>query len=312
VFTKFTQVPAPAPHIAVLMTCHNRRDRTIAALAALRSQTGPSADAAVTVHLVDTGGDGTAAAVRAAFPNTDVVVEGPDVYWGTGTAIAASRAAPTAHVLWLNDDVVLAASALATLLATAAPLDRPTIVVGAMRSGDSTRTTYSTYRVVKTHLRRPALERVEPDAALPTPSDTCNGNAVLVTAAARRMLGDLDPSFPHQMGDLDYGLRARRAGIPVLLAPGHLGICDDHPPHPVGTSREPGIGPRTALRRLVSVRELPPGPWWLYCRRHFGPWAPLIFWSPYVKTTLRSAAHTKTWGPLRPQRRRALRHPTDG
>ncbi|WP_351233401.1 glycosyltransferase family 2 protein [Streptomyces sp. NPDC002133] len=282
--------PDDAPGaVAVLMTCHNRRDSTLAAIASLHVQTGLPAGTRLTVHLVDAGSvDGTAVDVRAAFPDTDVVTVGADVYWGTGTRIAATRADPSAHVVWLNDDVVLDRGALAALLRTASPLDRPAVAVGAMRSGDGTRTTYSGYRVVRADLHPPRLERIEPDARQPKPCDTCNGNAVLVTARARHMLGDLDPAFPHRMGDHDYGLRARRAGIPVLLAPGHVGTCDDNPPLAHGTSAEPGIGARTALRRLVSLREQPPGPWWRYCCRHLGPWAPLVFCSPYLKTALRS------------------------
>lgn len=267
------------------MTCHNRRERTLAALASLDRQLALPPRTALTVHLVDAGStDGTGAAVRAAFPGTDVVRTDPDVYWGTGTAMAAARADPAAHVLWLNDDVVLAANALAVLLRTAAPLQRAALVVGAMLSADGSRTTYGGYRLRRAPWRPPRLERVEPDPRRPLACDSCNGNAVLVTHAARRTLGDLDPAFPHRMGDSDYGLRARKAGIPVLLAPGHVGVCDDHPPFASGTSRATGITVRTALRRAASVREQPLGPWWCFCRRHFGVWSPLVFCSPYAKT----------------------------
>jgi GT2 family glycosyltransferase len=280
-----------ARDIAVLMTCHNRRGRTLAAISSMHAQTGLPTGTHCTVHLVDAGSaDGTADAVRAAFPDTDVVTVGADVYWGAGTRIAAARAAPEAHVLWLNDDVILDPGALAALLRTAGPLERPAVVVGAMRSSDGTRTTYSGYRLVRDRLRPPTLERIEPDSKHAKRCDSCNGNAVLVTAPARRVLGDLDPAFPHRMGDNDYGLRARRAGIPLLLEPGHLGTCDDNSAAVRGTSAEPGIGVRTALRRLVSVREMPPAPWWRYCRRHLGLWAPLVFCSPYVKTVLRSTS----------------------
>ncbi|MBA2945197.1 glycosyltransferase family 2 protein [Streptomyces sp. PSKA28] len=267
------------------MTCHSRRERTLAALTSLKAQAGLPAGTALTIHLVDAGStDGTSAAVRSAFPETDVVTMGPDIFWGAGTRMAAARADPDAHVLWLNDDVVLAPDALAVLLSTAVPLERPVIAAGAMRSSDGTRTTYGGYRAKKAAFGPLRLERVKPGPRQHTACDTCNGNAVLVTNAARRILGDIDDAFPHRMGDLDYGLRARRAGIPVLLCPGHLGTCDDHPPHAPGTSGELGITASTALRRLASVRELPPRPWWRFCRRYFGVWAPLLFCSPFAKT----------------------------
>ncbi|TKA11808.1 glycosyltransferase family 2 protein [Actinacidiphila oryziradicis] len=272
------------------MTCHNRRNQTIAALSSLHAQTGLPDGTTFTVHLVDAGSsDGTAAAVRSAFPDVDVISAGQDVFWGTGTVIAAAKADPDAHVLWLNDDVLLDPQALCVLLCTATPVEQPVVVAGAMRSSDGTCTTYSGFRLVHTRLRAPGLEPLEPDPCQPQTCDTFNGNVVLVTAAARHILGEIDQVFPHRMGDSDYGLRARQAGVPVFLAPGHLGVCDNHPPHARGSSREVGIGPYTALRRRASVREQPPGPWWRYCRRHLGPWAPLFFCSPYVTAVLRSA-----------------------
>jgi GT2 family glycosyltransferase len=285
-----TETADAVQRIAVLMTCHNRKNQTLSALTSLHAQTGLPDGITLTVHLVDAGStDGTAAAVRSAFPDIDVISAGPDVFWGTGTAAAAARADPDAHALWLNDDVLLDPQALCVMLRTAGSLDQPVIVAGAMRSSDGTRTTYSGSRLIRTRLRVPGLERIEPDPHQPQSCDTCNGNAVLVTATARHVLGDIDSAFPHLMGDYDYGLRARKAGIPLLLAPGHVGRCDDHPPRARGSSSEPGIGPYTALRRRASVREQPLGPWWRYCRRHMGLWSPLFFCSPYATAVLRSA-----------------------
>ncbi|WP_437441571.1 hypothetical protein [Streptomyces cavourensis] len=45
---------------------------------------------------------------------------------------------------------------------------------------------------------------------------------------------------------------------------------------------------REALRRVTSVRELPPRQWWVYCLRHTWPWAPLLMVSPYARTAARA------------------------
>ncbi|MEU6880251.1 glycosyltransferase [Streptomyces sp. NPDC046712] len=281
----------PAPHVAVLMTSHNRCAKTLSALAALDRQCGLPAGTVVRTHLVDAGStDGTPEAVRRLHPGVRVRSVGTDVFWGEGMRIAGREscadgaAAPWTHQLWLNDDVELADDALAVLLATAREIGEDAVVVGAVRSRESfgagTGTTYS-------GRRGRALDLVEPTGR-PEPCDTYNGNVVLLPRAVRERVGDIDRPFKHGMGDYDHGFRARKAGFRLYVAPHHVGVCEANPP--LAGSREPGIGVRAALRRVTSQRELPPRQWWIYCLRHNWPWAPLLMVSPYVRTVLRAAA----------------------
>src|SRR5437879_10926345 len=55
--------------------------------------------------------------------------------------------------------------------------------------------------------------------------DTMNGNCVLIQRSVVPRLGNLDHHFTHSMPDLDYGLRAKRAGCSVSVAPGYVGDC---------------------------------------------------------------------------------------
>ncbi|WP_106976597.1 glycosyltransferase family 2 protein [Streptomyces sp. NRRL B-24484] len=280
--------------IAVLMTCHNRAPKTLAALASLRDQRGLPAGTVLSVHLVDAGStDGTARAVAEHFPDVEVVTVGQDVFWGEGMRTASRRSRHGAlpawdHQLWLNDDVRLTADAVADLLATAERTGGRAVVVGALHSSDGARTTYSGRRrtLPRWHPRSHVFVLVDPTGA-PEPCDTCNGNVVLVPRRVRDRLGDIDRRFRHSMGDFDYGLRARRAGIPLYVTPRYVGACDTNPP--LSGSREPGIGVREALRRLVSQRELPPRQWWAFCHRHLWPWAPLLMVAPYARTALAAA-----------------------
>lgn len=279
--------------IAVLMTCHERREKTLAALASLRAQRGLPPGTEISVHLVDSASaDGTAQAVAERFPDVDVVAVGPDVFWGEGMRLAAHRSRQATgpdwhHQLWLNDDVELADDALACLVETLARVGGRAIVAGPVRSRDGTRTTYSGRRgeLPRWHPRWHAFRLVEPTGRA-EPCDTLNGNVVLVPRAVCDRLGGIDRRFKHSMGDFDYGLRAGRAGIPVYLAPRHIGTCDANAP--LTGSREPGIGAREALRRLTSQRELPPRQWWAYCGRHLWPWAPVLMLWPYLATPLRA------------------------
>ena len=104
-----------------------------------------------------------------------------------------------------------------------------------------------------------------------------NGNVVLISRAVAQRVGNIDPAFVQQMGDFDYGLRARAAGCSVWVAPGTVGTCA----HP---ERRPGDRAHVEeVRRLWSVKELKPGPWAVYSKRYAGRLWPLYWLSPYVR-----------------------------
>lgn len=280
-------------HIAVLMTCHNRREKTLSSLESLQGQRGLPDGTHVRIHLVDaSSSDGTARAVAARFPDVDVVTVGADVFWSTGMRIASQNSRRPGlpdwtHQLWLNDDVVLTPGALGMLLDTASDVGGDAVLVGAVHATDGTRTTYSGYRSggrPRWHPRHHHEVRIEPTGR-PEPCDVYDGNVVLVPRVVHQQVGDIDRRFRHAIGDHDHALRVRRAGFSAFVAPQHAGACDDHEV-PVSWLA-PEIGVREALRRVSSQHELPPREWAVFCLRHLWPWAPLLMCSPY----LRAVAH---------------------
>ncbi|MGW4250426.1 glycosyltransferase family 2 protein, partial [Streptomyces californicus] len=77
-------------HLAVLMTSHDRRARTLSALRALEEQRGLPAGTTLGVHLVDTGStDGTPEAVRLRHPAVEVMSVGADVARAQALRIAS-------------------------------------------------------------------------------------------------------------------------------------------------------------------------------------------------------------------------------
>lgn len=284
-------------HLAVLMTSHNRRARTLSALRALEGQRGLPAHATLGVHLVDTGStDGTPQAVRLLHPAVEVMSVHADVPrnqalriasrnsrsgGGGGGSLSGTPGGPShrwTHQLWLDDGVELVPGALAVLLGAAEAVGAGAVVVGAVRGPDGD-TVYS-------GRRGRSLTLVEPGGQDPEPCDTYDGRVVLLSRAVHDLVGDPDKFFRHRMGDYDHGCRARRAGVPAFVAPSPVGACAEGPGVP--GSGEPGIGVREALRRVTSAGELPPRQWWVYCLRHTWPWAPVLMVSPYARTAARA------------------------
>ena len=267
--------------IAALITCHNRKEKTIACLERLFGQSLPP-ETVLQVHLVDDGStDGTSHDVRATYPAVNIIPADGSLYWCDGMRLAwghASKADPDSYFL-INDDTVLYPGALASLLAIAerSPA-KPCIVVGSCRDALTGSHTYGG-EIVRTRHPGQTVPLVPEDTGV-KPCDTFNGNCVLVTRAAFRQLGPLR-SFKHAIADTDYGLRATRMGIPVLLAPGYLATCSRNPVH--DSWRDRALSRPQRMRLLLGRKGLPPGDWWKFLWAHAGLRA-LVYWpAPYLR-----------------------------
>ncbi len=104
--------------ISVLLTCHNRKEKTLACLRKLYEQ--DTSDINVNVFLVDDGcTDGTAEAIREEFPQIHIIQGDGTLYWNRGMCLAweeSRKCGDYDAVLWLNDDTMLLPSSLKTLM----------------------------------------------------------------------------------------------------------------------------------------------------------------------------------------------------
>ena len=265
------------PQVAVLMTCHNRRALTLRCLESLRAQQG---DAEIALFLVDDGSsDGTADAVREVWPAAHVIPGDGSLFWNGGMRLAwetAAQAGSFDHTLWLNDDVVLEPGALERLLREAAVLadaDGAVILAGSTRSPGTHEVSYGGQH--RPNPQRPLRLTVAPPGSAPIAVESVSGNIVLVSAAAFARLGNLSPAFVHIFGDLDYGLRARAAGIPIYAGSGFFGECEG--PDITGTSLDPRLSRRGRMAlRWREERKLHARDWRTFVARH-GRAGPLGF-----------------------------------
>ncbi|MDQ4069370.1 MAG: glycosyltransferase [Actinomycetota bacterium] len=261
------------------MTSFNRSERTLACLRSLFASEGL---VALRVILVDDASpDGTADAVRDAFPDVTLMEGTGSLYWAGGMRVAFERAWDQAfdYLLWLNDDVVLVDDAVGKLIRTErelGPHRGPCIVVGALRDPTTGSTTYS--GVARRALRRTAFDQIPPGLA-PRRADTMNGNVVLVPRHVAQRLGTFDPVYRHAIADYDYGLRAAAVGIETWIAPTFVGTCPRNGPPDARPSGE-------GLRAIMAPKRLPPRAWLVFTRRHTGTMWPVYWASPYVRAML--------------------------
>lgn len=280
----------PIQTAAVLLTCHNRREITLASLGALFRQRRIG-DLETEVFLFDDGcTDGTGEAVRSRFPSVNVLHGDGSFYWNGGMRHALAFAMNLgfdAYIL-MNDDTMLYPDALQRVVSLARQriaARAPAIVGG---STLSRLTGEQSYGGLLKKLRGPAvdLHMVKAHPSMPVECHTMHGNFALIPAEIVAAIGPLDDQFQHQFGDLDFGLRATAAGFSVIAVPGIVGDCSANPIE--GTWRDRSLGLVERWRHLTSPKGVPFKEWILFTRRHYG-WRWLTYaCSPYIKTLFTS------------------------
>jgi GT2 family glycosyltransferase len=274
--------------IAVLLTCHNRREKTLSCLAALYACVLPEGYG-FDVFLVDDGcTDGTADAVKAQFSQVKIIQGDGNLFWNRGMRLAWETAAAAKdydYFLWLNDDTILFADAIKELLESAEKTVNQNIIVGTTCSSEDKKTVTYGGRTKKAGLIKPegTLQRCE----------FFNGNIVLIPRFVFQKAGMNDRIFHHALGDFDYGLRATKKGIEILVAPSISGECNEH--ETISAWCNPNTPIFKRLRLLYSPLGNNPVEFFKFKCRHNGfVLACLIFISNHLKALMPTIYLNKT------------------
>ena len=231
---------------AILMTCHNRRETTLACLNNLFAALSALEGCENNIYLVDDGStDGTGLEVKKAFPQVNVIIGDGSLYWAKGMALAWRTALADGDwdaYLWLNDDVMLDDDAILRLLAEARK-SCDTVLLGALRDEESGERVYGTGN-----------------------DGFFTGSFVWVPRAVYEKVGMLSDAYRHAWADYDYAHRCRRAGIAWRELEGTVGTIRAH------VLRPPLKG--LPIRKRWQLLWDPKG-WcvvdvWTYRRRNYG------------------------------------------
>lgn len=272
-------------NIAVLITCHNRREKTLLCLLSIARQQ-LALDLQTNIILVDDSStDGTAEAVKNQFPQVEIIEGDGTLFWNGGmrAAFSVARACAYDAYLLVNDDTILFENAVSKLVDVyrAAPtsVTGHVIVVGTTQSLDGNDITYGGLQ--KGPWWKPLrFTRVRPQETHPVRCDTFNCNCVLIPHSVAEIVGELDEAYTHGMGDIDYGLRAARLDCELLVAPGIVGECELNRGRGLWT--DPALSLLDRWSRLIGPKGLPPMEWLVFTRRHSGPFWLLYWLNPYL------------------------------
>ena len=211
--------------IAIVIPVYNRREATLTCLRDLSLQENATWGAWV---VDDASTDGTADAVREAFPETHIVTGNGDLWWTGGTnagirAVLEESLLPE-YILTLNNDTRMAPEYLSTLLESART--HPHALIGSLAVRDDrpdiiqdggNRVSWLTARF--TRIAR-GTSRPEARAAQGRYQhvDVLSGRGMLIPVAVLAELGLFDERrLPHYAADYEFSARAHRRGHQLLV-----------------------------------------------------------------------------------------------
>jgi GT2 family glycosyltransferase len=279
--------------LGVIMTCFNRREMTLRCLEHLYDQDALGENLALEVHMTDDGSkDGTSEAVQTAFPEVNIYQGDGSLFWNGGMNLAFGQALSRDldYYLWINDDTFLYPDALRRLLATHeqfAEAGKPdSMVLGGTLDPRDGQFSYGGFKRVSRWTLK--MIPVEPGDT-PRECTTNTGNCVLIPREVAAKVGNIEPFYTHRWGDPDYGLRARKAGCDVWIAPGYVGECEANPTAERWTDVTLPFSER--IKDFHSVKGYIKKDWFFYVRRHGGLLWFLLWLKPYFDMVTSSLKH---------------------
>lgn len=222
---------------AILLTCYNRKDKTIKCLGSLYKALEPQqGKMKFDVFLVDDGcTDGTSEAIAKDFPEVTIIQGSGALFWSGGMRLAWETALKTEDgydfYLLLNDDVILTDNFLKGILEThkycLEHYNRSGIYVSSTRDLEDAKLSYGGTLITHKGVKIKSV-KIAPGKD-PVLCSMANANILMVSSNVVKTIGILDEKYTHQFGDYDYTLAASTRNIPVLVCPGIGGICgNDH------------------------------------------------------------------------------------
>lgn len=255
--------------IAVLITCFNRCDVTRKCLLQLFNLKSD-----IDVYCVDDNStDGTSQMIQQEFPQVKLITGNGNLFWNRGMRLAWENALKSnknyKYFFWLNDDLELYPNAFVELLDCLKKNDNYAIISGLVQSSQDGSAIYGGHDkngIIKANGKL-------------NPIRNMNGNFVVVPRKVVERIGILDPVFHHDLGDVDYGMTALEASIPVLSSRVYIGKTDACLKSSHKRNRRYGVSLAKRFKVLYSPLGSNPNITFHFMKKHKGYLAAIAYYA---------------------------------
>lgn len=228
-------------NIATILTCFNRKDKTLSCLRHLYDATDyynlkNENKINVSVYITDDGcTDGTSEAVKETFNGKDIHINRSqgNLFWARGMNFSWKIAAADNdwdYYLLLNDDTDMTIDCFVDLFSTQSfsvkKYAKEALVSGIIASKENHEEITYGGEILLTRFTA-KTKRLNP-IGQPQECDWANANILLIPRSLFKEVGFFYP-YLHSCADYDYSNMASKAGFPVFVTSNVCGYCDfDH------------------------------------------------------------------------------------
>lgn len=211
--------------IAVIITCYNRKNKTVKCIECLKKQFDKS-DIVYDIHLTDDGcTDGTSEAVKEIFPNV-FIYKGENLYWAGGMRLAWKGAYEKGgydYFMFLNDDTFVNDNLVEDFYECCLYDSNPTIITGACYDSKSGKRTYTGSIIKNIFFQR---SRIVDVMGYPQYIDLSGANAMFIPKEIVDNVGFFPSVYVHGLADFDYCMRCKKLGYRHLMTSRYVASCE--------------------------------------------------------------------------------------
>lgn len=267
--------------IAVLLSCFNRQELTSNILSKFLRHSE-----VFDLFVVDGGStDETCENLNALSKSAENLhfISEEDFYWAESMRLAwkiAREKKEYSGYLLVNDDLEIDPERLDEFISEMSKLNESDIYVG--QCLDSSRQNITYGGLVRKSLKSRIHFRIGKAEEQIT---TFNANFVYVPKEVVSTIGILSGRFRHSFADIDYGLRATKNQIRIRLIEKPIGITNYNNQW---ASSLTNLNFSNYKAILFNPKGLPINEWYIFCKRHAGPFWIIYFLFRYIRMILKS------------------------
>ena len=267
---------------AILLTCHNRINKTINCVKGLIEGN----ETPMEFVIVDDGStDGTVQALVSLNDEIDHRKASISILNGDGSLFYsggmrkameyAQREISADYFLLINDDVSFDEKVIDNIIEQKRGL-ADIVFVGATRNSEGK----CSYGGIKYNrgIHYSTVSPSSPDRSC----DTFNANFVFIPKEIFVKVPIMDSHYKHSLGDFDYGLSIKKCGYRIEVLEQYVGVCENN--SSAGTWLDTSLSRRERIKKKESVKGAPAGQWFYYLKKNFGLGKAIVSSiTPYVR-----------------------------